>query len=37
MPSSAEYDQFNRTQKIVSDFDKEVKRLLGNQPPPQNS
>lgn len=23
-----EYDQFNRTQKIVSDFDKEVKRLL---------
>ena len=24
-----EYDQFNRTQKIVSDFDKEVKRLLG--------
>lgn len=25
----SEYDQFNRTQKIVSDFDKEVKRLLG--------
>ena len=24
-----EYDRFNRTQKIVSDFDKEVKRLLG--------
>lgn len=35
--ASAEYDQFNRTQKIVSDFDKEVKRLLGNQQPPQNS
>jgi hypothetical protein len=22
-----EYDEFNKTQKIVSDFDKEVKRL----------
>jgi hypothetical protein len=24
----AEYDEFNKTQKINSDFDKEVKRLL---------
>ncbi len=24
-----EYDEFNRTQPIESDFDKEVKRLLG--------
>jgi len=24
-----EYDQFNKTQKIVSDFDKEIKRLKG--------
>lgn len=26
--AEAEYDQFNRTQKITSDFDREVKRLL---------
>ena len=25
-----EYDAFNKTQRITSDFDKEVKRLLGN-------
>jgi hypothetical protein len=24
------YDQFNKTQKIISDFDKEIKRLKGN-------
>ena len=24
----AEYDEFNRTQPIVSDFDREVKKLL---------
>lgn len=30
--AAAEYDQFNKTQKITSDFDKEVKRLLqGNE------
>lgn len=29
-----EYDQFNRTQKIVSDFDREVKRLLGEPDAP---
>lgn len=29
-----EYDQFNRTQKIVSDFDREVKRLLGESDAP---
>ena len=30
--ATAEYDQFNKTQKITSDFDKEVKRLLqGNE------
>ena len=28
-----EYDQFNRTQKIVSDFDREVKRLLDGEKP----
>ena len=28
-----EYDQFNRTQKIVSDFDREVKRLLDGDKP----
>lgn len=28
--AEGEYDQFNRTQKIVSDFDREVKRLLGD-------
>lgn len=26
----AEYEAFNRTQKITSDFDKEVKKILGN-------
>ena len=25
--AGTEYDQFNKTQKIISDFDKEVKRL----------
>ena len=25
--SQEEYDEFNKTQKIVSDFDKEIKRL----------
>ena len=25
--AGTEYDQFNRTQKIISDFDKEVKKL----------
>lgn len=30
--ATAEYDRFNKTQKITSDFDKEVKRLLqGNE------
>ena len=28
-----EYDEFNRTQKIVSDFDREVKRLLDGDKP----
>lgn len=28
-----EYDQFNRTQKIISDFDREVKRLLDGDKP----
>ncbi len=33
-----EYDQFNRTQKIISDFDREVKRLLdGDKPNSGNS
>ena len=27
--AEAEYDEFNKTQKIISDFDKEVKRLKG--------
>lgn len=26
----AEYDEFNKTQKIESDFDREMKRILGN-------
>ncbi len=26
--ATAEYDEFNKTQKITSDFDREVKRLL---------
>ena len=26
--AEAEYDEFNKTQKIISDFDKEIKRLL---------
>ena len=25
--AGAEYDQFNKTQKIISDFDREVKKL----------
>lgn len=28
--AKAEYDEFNKTQKINSDFDKEVKKLLKN-------
>lgn len=31
-----EYDQFNRTQRIVSDFDREVKRLLDGEKPEQS-
>ena len=31
--ASAEYTQYNRTQKIVSDFDKAVKRLLDGESP----
>ena len=31
--ASAEYTQYNRTQKIVSDFDKAVKRLLEGESP----
>jgi hypothetical protein len=26
--AEAEYDEFNKTQKILSDFDKEVKKML---------
>ncbi|QTE22219.1 virulence RhuM family protein [Polaribacter cellanae] len=29
--ASKEYDQFNKTQKIVSDFDKQIKLLKGNK------
>lgn len=29
--AEAEYDEFNKTQKIVSDFDKEVSLFLGNK------
>ena len=29
-----EYDAFNKTQKIVSDFDREVERLLQKGPRP---
>ena len=28
--AEAEYEAFNKTQKITSDFDKEVKKILGN-------
>ena len=28
---NAEYDEFNKTQKIISDFDREIKRLQGKQ------
>lgn len=28
--AEAEYEAFNKTQKITSDFDKEVKKMLGN-------
>lgn len=27
--AKAEYDEFNKTQKIISDFDREIKRLQG--------
>jgi hypothetical protein len=30
--AEAEYDEFNKTQKIISDFDKEVKKLIENRP-----
>jgi hypothetical protein len=26
--ASSEYDEFNKTQKIISDFDREVKKLM---------
>ena len=29
--AEAEYDIFNKTQKIVSDFDREVMKLLGKK------
>jgi hypothetical protein len=29
--AEAEYEEFNKTQKIFSDFDKEIKRLKGKQ------
>ncbi|MCL2721804.1 MAG: virulence RhuM family protein [Treponema sp.] len=29
--AESEYDEFNKTQKIVSDFDKEVKKMLENK------
>jgi len=29
--AEAEYDEFNKTQKIVSDFDREVKKILKNK------
>lgn len=29
--AEAEYDEFNKTQKIVSDFDKEVSLFLGDK------
>ena len=29
--AEAEYDEFNKTQKIVSDFDREIKKMLGNK------
>lgn len=29
--AKAEYDEFNKTQKIISDFDREIKRLQGKQ------
>ncbi len=28
--AGSEYDEFNKTQKITSDFDREVKKLMGN-------
>ena len=27
--AEAEYDKFNKTQKIISDFDKSIKKLTG--------
>lgn len=29
--AEAEYDAFNKTQRIVSDFDREVQRLLDSE------
>jgi len=29
--AAEEYDEFNKTQKIISDFDKEIKRLKGSE------
>ena len=29
--AKAEYDEFNKTQKIISDFDREIKRIQGKQ------
>jgi len=29
--ATEEYDEFNKTQKIISDFDKEIKRLKGGE------
>jgi len=29
--AAEEYDEFNKTQKIISDFDKEIKRLKGGE------
>jgi hypothetical protein len=30
--AESEYDEFNKTQKIISDFDKEVRKILGDKP-----
>ena len=34
--AEAEYDIFNRTQPIISDFDKEVKRLMEQENKEEN-
>lgn len=34
--AETEYDQFNKTQKIISDFDREVKRLIENKDDKKN-